>query len=223
MKNLQKKEAYSKLVQKRKEYKFLDSSLTNPSATLFDTTEIEPWAQWQNNLDAQILLIGQEFSDLDTYVNTQGKVERFSDKFEYPSNKNLHEFFQILGHDIGHPTTPNYDAPIFFTNAVMGLKTPPMSANFKTSWLIESREHFLKPLIEIINPQIIITVGKMATASVLSIYSLKTSTLLDAVNKSPIEVDDKKIFPVYHTGGLGIRNRPKEQQINDWKRIKSCL
>ena len=83
MKNLQKKEAYSKLVQKRKEYKFLDSSLTNPSATLFDTTEIEPWAQWQNNPDAQILLIGQEFSDLDTYVNTQGKVERFSDKFEY--------------------------------------------------------------------------------------------------------------------------------------------
>jgi len=216
--------AYKTLVLKRKAYIFADNQLTNPSQTKFDVNEIEPWAQWQNNLNAKILLVGQEFSDLDTYIKTEGKVEFAHDKYAYPSNKNLNEFFKLLGYDIGHPSKPNLTNPIFFTNAVMGLKTPPMSANFKSSWLTESRDLFLKPLIDIINPRIIITVGAMATKSVARIYNVKVSSHANMVDNSPInDVGDTKVFPVYHTGGLGLRNRRKELQITDWRKILKWL
>lgn len=216
---------YEKLVIKRKSFTFLDKELTNPSKTIFDINEIEPWAQWQNNLDAKILLIGQEYCDLDTYNNVQAKVERFPNKYEYPANKNLNEYFKILEYDIGHPLVPNKNNPIFFTNAVMGLKTPPMSANFKISWLKESRNEFLIPLINIIKPQIIITVGSMAIKTIGAIYNFKVNSLAQMVANSPICLPEKNImiFPVFHTGGLGLSNRKKELQIEDWKNIKKHL
>ena len=216
-------EEYERLVIKRKQFKFSDIGLTNPSATIFDINEIEPWAQWQNNIDADILLIGQEYCDLDTYIKTQGKVERYPEIFQYPANKNLYEYFKILGYNIGHPLKPNKTNPIFFTNAVMGLKTPPMSANFKTSWLKESREQFLSPLIDIISPKIIIAIGAGATKSLSEIYDFKITTHNEMVNNSPIKSNRQLIFPVFHTGGLGLKNRSINLQINDWKKIKKWL
>lgn len=216
--------AYQKLVDKRKNYTFIDKSLKNPSQSKFDTREIEPWAQWQNNLNAKILLIGQEFSDYQTFINTEGKVELVPNKYAYPSNKNLYNLFNLLGYDLGHPLSPNKENPIFFTNAVMGLKTPPMSANFKTSWIKESRDLFLKPLIDIIQPKIIITMGAVATKSVVELYNLKTMSLKNMVDNSPITVSgDRLIFPVFHTGGLGLRNRNNELQLKDWNKIKEWL
>lgn len=40
------------------------------------------------------------------------------------------------------------------------------------------------------------------------------------LEKSPIIAKGKFIFPVFHTGGLGLRNRKKELQVEDWERIK---
>lgn len=218
----QKKLAYRELVDKRKTFRF-QPDLKNPSETAYDVEEIEPWAQWQNNLMAKILVIGQEFCDYTTYTNTGGKVELYPDRYEYPANKNIKEFFDLLEYDIGHPCNPNREAPIFFTNAVMGLKDGTMSANFKDKWLSESRESFLIPLIEIINPNVIITIGAKATKSLSKIYGFKMKSHTNMVNESPIEVGDKKVFPVFHTGGLGLRNRSKALQIEDWKAIKKWL
>lgn len=219
---MDKKTSYLQLVDKRKKHSF-SNGLTNPSDTQFDIEEIEPWAQWQNNIHAEILVVGQEYSDIETYKKTEAKVERFPDKFEYPANKNLKEYFEILGFDIGHPTKPNLQNPIFFTNAVMGLKPGTMSSNFKTSWLTESREEFLKPLITIIQPKIIIAIGSMATKTLGVIYDFKVSSHKNSVDNSPIISGQTLIFPVYHTGGLGLRNRPKVEQIADWSKIKNYL
>jgi DNA polymerase len=214
--------AYRELVNKRKKYRF-NNGLTNPSETSYDIDEIDPWAQWQNNLNADILVVGQEYSDLDTFNRTEAKVERYSDRYEYPSNKNLKEYFEILGYDIGHPSYPNQSHPIFFTNAVMGLKSGSMSGNFRDSWLTESREHFLKPLIDIIQPKIIIAIGAKATKSLGVIYNFKVTSHKSMVENSPIKHGSKLIFPVYHIGGLGLSNRPKAQQIIDWTKIKNYL
>ena len=219
---MEKNKSYIKLVEKRKKYRFNDG-LTNPSQTDFDIDELDPWAQWQNNLNAKILVIGQEYCDVQTYNKTKSLVERFSDRYEYPANKNLKEYFDLLGYDIGHPLFPNKENDIFFTNAVMGLKDGTMSANFKVKWLTESREEFLIPLIELIKPTIIITIGAMATKSVGKIYNFKVSSHKNMVNNSPIKIKDILIFPVYHIGGLGLSNRSKKNQIEDWKKIKNWL
>lgn len=219
---MNKQEAYRNLVEKRKSFVF-SNDLINPSSTAFDIDEIEPWAQWQNNLDAKILVIGQEFCDVDTYNRVEGTVERHEVNFEYPSNRNIHEYFNLLGFDIGHPKSPNKECPVFFTNAVMALKPGSMSANFKTGWLKESREEFLVPLIEIIQPQIIITIGTMATATVARHFGIKIESHKKMVESAPYDIQGLKFFPVYHTGGLGIRNRSKELQRKDWERIKAHL
>lgn len=43
------------------------------------------------------------------------------------------------------------------------------------------------------------------------------------VDNSPIKSGQTFIFPVYHTGGLGLRNRPKTQQRTDWTKIKNYI
>jgi len=220
---MSKQEAYEALVAKRKSFKFADG-LTNPADTPFDVDEIEPWAQWQNNLNATVLVVGQEFSDVGTYIKTEGKVERYPEKYEYPLNKNLNEFCSLIGLDVGHPYAPNRTNPVFFTNAVMALKSGAMSANFKDSWLKESREEFLQPLIEIIRPKVIIPIGTKATLSLGKTYGFPVGSHADMVRTSPVcVVGGPMIFPVYHTGGLGLRNRSKLLQIEDWKRIKDHL
>lgn len=55
------------------------------------------------------------------------------------------------------------------------------------------------------------------------IYDFKTTTHKEMVDNSPVRVDGTLIFPVFHAGGLGLSNRPKIQQLNDWNRIKSRI
>ena len=91
---------YKELVHKRKNFNF-HNDLVNPSATKFDNNEIEPWASWQNDIKTDILVIGQDFCDYATYINTDGKVEQFENKFEYPANKNLRDLLKLIGRDPG--------------------------------------------------------------------------------------------------------------------------
>jgi uracil-DNA glycosylase len=78
----------------------------------------------------------------------------------------LIKLFQRLNIDIGKPSQPNANAPTFFTNAILGIKKNGMSSKVKAIWEKESTEEFLKPLIEIIQPKIIITLGKVAYYSI---------------------------------------------------------
>ncbi|MBK8652548.1 MAG: hypothetical protein IPN20_01110 [Haliscomenobacter sp.] len=90
---MNKRTAYQQLVAKRKRFKF-QHGLINPSETPYDVDEIDPWAQWQNNLDAQILVVGQDYCDECTYIRTKAKVERFPHTYEYPSNANLKDLLR---------------------------------------------------------------------------------------------------------------------------------
>lgn len=216
--------AYAELVAKRKNFTFADAELTNPSATPFDVTGIEPWSHWQGNVDASIVVVGQEFCDVDTYTRVKGTVEQKPGVYEYPANRNLAELFQLLGYELGHPLNPNRSNPIFFTNAVMGLKSGSMSSNFKDRWMEESRREFLGPLLSIIQPKVIITIGTKATLSLGKLYGFPVRSHAEMVSKSPIRIDSGPIvFPVYHTGGLGLTHRSKSQQVEDWKRIAQHL
>jgi len=221
---MNKQERYAELIQKRKRFTFRDKELTNPSTTSYDKEYVEPWAQWQGNLDARVVVVGQEFCDLDTFIKVQGTVERFEDRFEYPANRNLREYLAFLGLDPGHPLAPNADNPVFFTNAVMGLKNGAMSSNFSDRWLEESRNEFLGPLLDIIEPCVVITIGTKATLTIGRLYGFPVGPHGAMVSASPIRtVAGPLVFPVYHTGGLGLANRPKTQQIEDWLRIKAFL
>ncbi|MEK7257651.1 MAG: uracil-DNA glycosylase family protein, partial [Bacteroidota bacterium] len=171
---------------------------------------------------------GQDFANEATFLKDKGFVEPLPNKHLYRSNKNLRWLFrQQLGIDIGHPHPCSFErkqAPVFITNAIMGLKlSESMSSQVKVKWLDCYQEKYLKPLIRIIEPQVILCLGKIATYSVFSIYGYIFNSFKSVVETPPEKekTGGIKVFPVFHTGSRMLYNRP--QAASDWEKIGSYL
>jgi Uracil DNA glycosylase superfamily len=217
-----KREQYLSLVKKRKEHIFSEG-LLNPSEIENGNYDMEchvgPWSIWQGNLDARMLLIGQDWGNIDYYRNNKGY-----DTDDNPTNKNLFELFKQIEIDIGTPSKPNYSAPVFFTNTILGIKqNGNMSAKVRKAWAKESADLFLAPLIEIIRPKTIITLGGYAYGEVARIYGLPVLPLRELIQKTPFSVGDKEVYAMFHCGGLGLANRKFHLQKEDWSKIVSRI
>jgi uracil-DNA glycosylase len=217
-----KEELYKYLVDKRKKFKFPEG-LKNPSeieSGIYDKEDhIGPWSKWQGNLNAEIMLIGQDWGSEKYYLDNKGNHDDYG-----ITNSRMKEVFGLLGIDVGLPNTPNKDAPCFFTNVVLGLKNGNKSATIKNKWVNEHSKEFLKPTLEIVDPKIIITLGKPAYDSVADIYGLKKDKMSKLIEKNPIKLsNDKIIFAMYHCSPLGCINRKWELQKQDWIKIKEYL
>ncbi len=114
---------YEKLIEKAKSTNFGNiEEIVNPhTISEIPLSHVEPYAQWHGSLDAQILVIGQDFADYDSYRNKQGKAESFENQ---TTNRILHDLFKAsFDITLGDPYNPNLsEKRIFLTNAVMGLK-----------------------------------------------------------------------------------------------------
>ena len=220
---MNKTKQYHQLVKNRKSFPF-SAGLLNPSQIEngeFDKeNHIGPWSRWQGNLNAKLLVIGQDFSDKEYYIKNRG-----IDPDNNPTNKNLAELFSMIGIKVGKARHPITTYPLFFTNCILGIKSDGgMTGKVKMSWAVESTKHFLMPLIKIIEPEILITLGKLAYDSIAEMYGLKKYPLKKIINENPIYLSDgKKLFAMYHCGGLGTANRKLDLQKKDWQIIKKHI
>ncbi len=219
---LSKEEAYKQLVEKRKHSKF-PKDLKNPSEVengIYDKeNHIGPWSKWQGNLNAKIMFIGQDWGSEQYYLDYKGNHNNKS-----VTNKRVKEAFELIGIDVGLPNIPNKDAPCFFTNVILGLKGGNKASPIKSKWVKEHAEEFLKLTIEIVDPEIIITLGKPAYHSVADIYDIEKENMNEIIEKNPIELPNNKLlFAMYHCSPLGCRNRNWELQKKDWMKIKDYL
>lgn len=226
-----KQERYLELVQKRKKFKFSEG-LLNPAEIyggMYDCDHVEPWARWQANLDAEVFLIGQDFGGSKFFRDKCGDNDPDSQ-----TNNNLMLLFKQLGIDLGHSNSPNPDASVFLTNAIVGIIAADGKAEtkekIKGQWLEESAKEFIKPLLDIVQPRIIIAMSEIAFRCLAHIYPYdiqlkKTFTLKNWVEKAPpLYIENKYIFPVYHcTRGSINRNRNWEHQCSDWRKIALYL
>lgn len=217
---MNKKEQYLTLVKKRKEFIFSEG-LINPSKIengKFDREEhLGPWSMWQGNLDARILVIGQDWGNIKYYLDKEGY-----DADDNLTDRNLVELFALIEIDIGIPSKPNFSAPVFFTNTILGIKEKGnMSAKVKKVWAKESADHFLSPLIDIISPKTIITLGGYAYGEIARIYGLPVLPLRELIHRNPIFAGNKEVYAMYHCGGLGLANRKFHLQKEDWTKVLS--
>lgn len=218
--------AYRALVERRKECIVCDPfqcELQNPSKALdsrFDTNEIGHWTEWQGSLDANLMVVGQDWGDINTLVKQGG-----CDVENSATNRALIKLLNVAGVDINNISNKNHP-DLFFTNAILCMKTQGgLAGKVKGTWFRNCVPFFLKPLIEIIQPKVVVTLGEKATKSLLREYGYKGIKFRELVEQgSPVVIDqDSVVFPVFHCGSLGQRNRPFEQQKSDWLRIKRYI
>lgn len=221
---MEKQQRYAALVDKRKQDQFFpEEGLLNPSEIengRFDCNEIGAWSRWHNDLDAKILLIGQDWGDENYFIKNEGR-----DSDSNPTCKYLKALFNEIGYDLG---TARPDAPfqkgLFFTNAILGIKTAEggMSGPVFQKWVRHSTVEFTLPLIEIIQPKIIITLGKQAYRALrIGFPEELPDGKMSALVETYFTVGERKmlLFPRYHCGGLGLANRSFDKQKVDWQRI----
>lgn len=221
--------AYAELVAERKNC-FDCPKLTNPSQyPHLDSNHIGPYSRWQGNLNAQLLVVGKDSSDIDTYLNFGG---------DWPgagvdTNIRLVELMNATGFQISLPQRDATDDRYFFTNAVLCLKPKnprkkrSMRGEVDAAYFRNCGNRFLRPTIELIQPRAVVTLGEDALNATLSAFQLSRVGSFTAILDRGDAFDlpcASRLFPMCHPNST-VRNthRPLETQLRDWHRVAEWL
>ena len=205
----------------------------------YDTDAIGNWSNWAGNLDAELMIIGQDFSNQEYFERDKGLTEpktnltEASSANDYSTKTNFYlwELTKWAGLNIGLPSGKSEEA-VFLTNAVLCLKEGPMKSKVNPTCVANCGQNFLKPLIDIVQPQIIITLGLDAAQSLLRAYEttlpelkpLKRLNLKEIFELAPVYLFDNLIwFPLYHPSPLGQVSRGWDLQKSDWQKVRTDL
>ena len=237
-------EAYESLVQDAREFyrKHDGSSFLVPLDETFGVCkEINLYTYWQGRGYAEAtpeikyLLVGQDwgnpysvpktFQDRISQIISGKDLPYISDEKKmdsgFQTDKNLIELFRHLGYEIAQQ---RYDE-LFFTNFCLGYRRKENSRGMKKELMNKDRERF-RELCTILQPKNILCLGRMSFECVYKALVKGSRIPYKGYMKyieehAQINADPSYgggvIYPLAHCGGLGIRNRPLEQQIEDWK------
>jgi hypothetical protein len=111
---------YVHLVQQRKRCQLCTrDGLVNPAEIVpnLDSNEIGPWTRWQGNLNAKLMIVGQDWGDDRYFCKNDGREAPAN-----PTNETLRRLIRELGIEIDSPCDLGRDGDLYFTNAILGLK-----------------------------------------------------------------------------------------------------
>ncbi|MBP1627551.1 MAG: hypothetical protein H6Q00_2026 [Holophagaceae bacterium] len=220
--------AYQELVRRRKVHQFPEG-LLNPSQICggrYDTDHLSPWSRWQGDLNAEVVVVGQDWGDESYFLQNHGRDNDWE-----PTCSNLRDMAGRAGWDLG---TPHFPKPqkLFLTNAVLGIRaTTGKSGTPPVSWVNDSLP-FLVELLQIIQPRVVVSLGvaaskacRMALLGVRRVPGVPLgATMAHLHGLGPIYSHGKPVwFPFYHCGPLGLANRGLELQRRDWKGLADWM
>jgi uracil-DNA glycosylase len=194
-----------------------------------------PWDPLEKNcLDAEILVIGQDFGIVEYLVKAENlEGLRIKEKAN-STNKKLKEYLELAGLK---------DRKIYFTNAVLCIKNgitkktksgKSMSSDVKIEWFENCSTNFLKPLItnHLRNLKTIITLGKYALFSIKHIAETKIEMAQPfnrlIVKTKPILISNKPytLIPMLHPSfdHLSIIGHEQfKKPFEPWEYLKSII
>lgn len=139
----------------------------------------------------------------------------------------LRELLRSIGVDVGLSDDSTEDQLVFFTNAILCLKTQGgMQGKVQREWFSNCGQMFLRPLVELIQPQVVVCLGERAWRSVTESFNRRTGSFAESVdNPTGIKMLDKTMaMAVYHCGVRVLNmHRNRERQFRDWQRIRKAL
>ncbi len=182
----------------------------------FDPDVVSHWEQWLGHRSPKLLVVGQDFGNVDYFVRCRGR-----DEPNNKTNENLYRLLTAAGIAVEHPSRRDSGAPVFLTNSILCIKEGAMNAPILASWVDACSEQHLLPLIRFLSPPIVVGMGNAGWRAVRRVFSLHHAHQLisRAAGSCWIAEDQTRIFAVGHCGPLGIINRPWQQQLSDWRQI----
>jgi len=216
---------YEQLVTERKACQFCSQyALTNPSCidVPADSERIGPYSLWQGNLDSPLVVVGQDFADVDGYqINMGWPGENVG------TNLTLVKLVAEAGLNISAPKKGASEDVIFCTNAVLCLKQGGMQAAVRSVCYSACGKRFLRPLIELIKPKAVATLGSGALKAILRAYEIENSSSLLNLLDSGRTFDlsgGVRLFPMAHPSKSVLNiTRSLETQLSDWRKLGAYL
>lgn len=162
------------------------------------------------------MVVGQDWGDTSYFLKRKGLDQPTGN----PTNTNLQELLGRFGISIKEPCEPQVPV-IFLTNIILCLKNGGLQAPVKDEWFSNCAESFFRDLVSIVQPKIIMALGKTVSETILKLYGVpfsKSSPLNRLMESAPFKLTETTyLFPVYHCGAGSVnRNRPLEKQHEDW-------
>jgi len=165
----------------------------------------------EGNLDAVLLLIGE----------APGRDEvKLGSPFVGMAGKNLTEFLEVLEVE---------RASIFITNAIkfrlskVNPKTGQKVNRPATREEIESNRKYVLEEIDIIRPELIVTLGNVPLKSVTGNYSANIGSSHGEIQAIDIMDRTCKLFPLYHPASIIYNRSLKDVYLADLQKLKATL
>ena len=196
---------------------------------------INLWSYWQSSLDARIMVVGQDWGcpeESTVLENIRAINEGTEREYHVDPDSITDRNLCTLLNSIGFPAEEN-NPDLFFTNLALGYRNRGLTGGFRQSW-IRKCEPFFRRLVDIVEPRVIICLGRNVFVGVTRAMEKKVrigryNEFIESA-ENPVEADGRMIFAEAHCGYFGTINRARDReengmelQIEDWKRIKRVL
>jgi len=218
-----KAEQYGKLVVSRKICRACIGVRNPADAELaeFDSDQIGPWSRLHGDLNADLMIVGQDWAGVSYYQKHRGL-----DDLQNPTMVTLERLLRTIGRDISMTSYDTGPRGAFLTNAILCLKEGGLQAPVKRDWFANCGTRFLRHQVEIVAPRVVVTMGRHAYEALLLAYGERPKPFREAV-ESPSDhalPNGSLHFPVYHCGQRVLNtHRSYALQVQDWAKIGQAL
>jgi hypothetical protein len=190
--------------------------LRNGAEYAFDPPVVSHWAQWLGNKTPQLLVIGQDFANIEYFEFFRGQ-----DDPKNKTNRNLMHLLSLAGFHVGEPPAADSTARVYLANAILCMKVGKMNAGIKARWIDSCVRNQLLPLANYLRAAFVVGMGTAGWRAARAIFGLTVAPKLISVAAGGRweASDGTVVFAVGHCGPLGCANRSWAQQIADWHKI----
>jgi uracil-DNA glycosylase len=220
-----KEDLYSALVSGRKACTLCDKHLQNASHIRggeFDSDRIGAYTQWQGNLDSQLMVVAQDFSDVSGFLKCQGWPGH-----NIQTNTALIKLLECAGLRVSVPSQGNSEDRLFFTNAVLCMKSGASKGRQQSipQSCFNNCNLFLKESIELVAPRVVVTLGVRALHATRRAFGISNNEPLARSVARPIALTPSiQLVPLYHPSPTVINTRRSmPDMVNDWKSLMALL
>ena len=189
---------------------------------IYECNHVSPYSHGAQNVNAKVMLVLQDWGSIDYLKNLCDKdQESLSQLGRDPklfTNKNITDLLNRHFH-------LNL-ADTYATNLFPFIKQGTMSSSIPIQDLNRAAIEYTRPLIEIIQPSIVICFGIKTFNALIASYGYKGSTKMAEAIDSPKNVGTVLIHCLPHPGRLGQNNRNKggiDRVSADWASVAKSL